>query len=377
LAPRELDLDGFEELMYQARRDLDAGDPERAARVVAEALDLWRGPALGDLPTETLTAERAHLEELRLSALELQIDIDLVRGRLERVLAQVWTLIAEHPYRERLREQQILALYRAGRQKDALQAYQRAREVLVEELGIEPGPRLRELEGAILRQEPGLAPLASGPAHTGGRATSAREVLLPSPPTRLIGRERELADVEAMFVHEGARLVTLTGPGGTGKTRLALAIAQRLAHRMPDGARFIDLSAAPDPELLLPMIAGELDAPEGHSPLESIAAQLRPLRTLLVLDNLEHLLPAAAAISDLLSAAPRLLILVTSRVRLRLRAEHEYLVPPLSPPPEDARFEEIVRSDAVQLLIERARGQSLLRVDRLHRARVRADLRPP
>ncbi|MGN6870423.1 MAG: BTAD domain-containing putative transcriptional regulator [Solirubrobacteraceae bacterium] len=356
VGPRELDLDGFEELVNQGRRDLDAGDPERAARVVEEALGLWRGPALGDLPTETLTAERAHLEELRLSALELQIDIDLVRDKLERVLAQVWTLIAEHPYRERLREQQILGLYRAGRQKDALEAYQRARGVLVEELGIEPGPRLRELERAILRQEPGLAPLTRGPAPMDGPATPAREVLLPSPPTRLIGRERELADVEALFVHEAARLVTLTGPGGTGKTRLALAIAQRLADRMADGARFIDLSAAPDPELLLPMIAGELDTPEGHSPLESIAAQLRPLRTLLVLDNLEHLLPAAAAISDLLSAAPRLLILVTSRVRLRLRAEHEYLVPPLSPPQPDARFEDISRSDAVQLLVERTRA---------------------
>jgi predicted ATPase/DNA-binding SARP family transcriptional activator len=356
LGPGELDLDGFEELVNQARRDLDARDAERAARVVEEALGLWRGPALGDLPSETLTAERAHLEELRLSALELQIDIDLARGKEDHVLARVWTLIAEHPYRERLREQQILGLYRAGRQKDALEAYQQAREVLVEELGIEPGPRLRELERAILRQEPGLAPLSSGPGPMDGQATPVGEVLLPSPPTRLIGRERELADVEVLFVHEGARLVSLTGPGGTGKTRLALAIAERLAARLPDGARFIDLSAAPDPDLLLPMIAGELDAPEGHSPLESIAAQLRPLRTLLVLDNLEHLLPAAAAISDLLSAAPRLLILVTSRVRLRLRAEHEYPVPPLSPPQTDARFEDIARSDAVQLLVERTRA---------------------
>jgi predicted ATPase len=190
-----------------------------------------------------------------------------------------------------------------------------------------------------------------------GRPAAPRsETGLPSPPTRLIGRQRELSEVVALFVDEGARLVTLTGPGGTGKTRLALAVAERLADSMPDGARFIDLSAAPDPELLLPMIAGELHVPEGHSPLESIVAHLRPLRTLLVLDNLEHLLPAATALSDLLSAVPGLLMLVTSRVRMRLRAEHEYVVPPLSPPREGARFEEIARSDGVQLLVERARA---------------------
>ena len=353
--PGELDLDRFEELVEQARANLDAGEVERAAGAIERALGLWRGPALGDLPSDMLTAERAHLDELHVSALELQLDIDLAWGKHERVVAQLSTLIAEHRFRERLRELQILALYRSGRQKDALEAYRQAREVLVKELGIEPGPRLRELEGAILRQEPDLAAQTPPPAPAADATTPGREVELPTPPTRLIGREHEIAEVEALFLHEGARLVTLTGPGGTGKTRLALAIAERLAKRMPDGARFIDLSTAPDPELLLPMIAGELEVPEGHAPLESITTQLRPLRTLLVLDNLEHLLPAATALSDLLSAAPRLLILVTSRVRLRLRAEHEYPVPPLSPPQEGAPFAEIAHSEAVQLLVERTR----------------------
>src|SRR6185437_13841217 len=115
-APGELDLDRFEELVEQARSDLGAGEVERAAGAIERALGLWRGPALGDLPSEMLTAERAHLDELRLSALELQIDIDLARGKHERVIAHLSTLIAEHRFRERLREQQILALYRAGRE---------------------------------------------------------------------------------------------------------------------------------------------------------------------------------------------------------------------------------------------------------------------
>lgn len=358
VGPGELDLDRFTKLVEDARRAFADGEVERAAGVVEQALGLWRGPALGDLPSESLAVERAHLEELRLSALELRIDIDLARDNHERATTELVALIAEHPFRERLREQHILALYRAGRQKDALEAYRRARGVLVEELGIEPGPRLRELEGAILRQDPDLAAPASAPTSL---IAAARDVVLPSPPTRLIGRERELADVEALFVEEGARLVTLTGTGGTGKTRLALAIAERLSRSMPDGARFIDLSAAPDPELLLPIIAGELDVPEGHSPLESIATRLRPLKTLLVLDNLERLLPAATALSELLSRAPQLLMLVTSRLPLRLRAEHEYLVPPLNPPPENARFEEIADSEAVQLLLDRTRA-----VNRVH-----------
>jgi predicted ATPase/DNA-binding SARP family transcriptional activator len=356
VSPGELDLERFEELVEQARRAYAAREAEDAAQAIERALDLWRGPPLGDLPSERLAAERAHLEELRLSALELQIDIGLILRKHELAIAQLATLIAEHPFRERLREQQIVALYRAGRQKDALEAYRRARQVLVEELGIEPGPRLRELERAILRQEPELAAIAPLAAPVTGLGAPGGEVGLPSTPTRLIGRERERAEVETLFLEEGARLVTLTGPGGTGKTRLALAVAERLSHRMPGGARFIDLSAAPDPELLLPIIAGALEVPEGRPLLESIAARLRPSRTLLVLDNLEHLLPAATALSDLLTAAPGLLILVTSRVRLRLRAEYEYLVPPLAPPLQGARFEEIARSEAVQLLVERTRA---------------------
>jgi predicted ATPase/DNA-binding SARP family transcriptional activator len=352
----ELDLERFEELVEQARDALGGGHVKGATSALEAALALWNGPALGDLPPETLAAERTQMEELRLTALELLIEAHLAEGEHEQVIARVSTLIAEHPYRERLRQHQILALYRAGRQKDALEAYRGAREMLVEELGIEPSPSLRALEAAILRQEPALATPAYGPSNADTNMGARPELTLPAPPTRLIGRERELAEVDALFGDDGARLVTLTGPGGTGKTRLALAVAERLATWAPDGAHFIDLSATPDPALVLPMIAEELEVAAGPSLLESIAAQLRPLRLLLVLDNLERLLDAATALSELLSHAPGLLMLVTSRAPLRIRAEHEYRVPPLALPDVGARWEEIAQSDAVQLLVARARA---------------------
>jgi predicted ATPase len=228
--------------------------------------------------------------------------------------------------------------------------------MLVDELGIEPGPRLRELEAAILRQEPALSPSASGPQTQQGQVEARPEVGLPAPPTRLIGREHELAEVAALFREDGARLVTLTGPGGTGKTRLALAVAERLAAWLPDGARFIDLSATPDPALLLPMLAEQLEVSADKPLLESIAQQLRPLRMLLVLDNLERLVAAATALSELLSSAPGLLMLATSRAPLRIRAEHEYSVPPLALPEAGARWDKIAESEAVQLLVERSRA---------------------
>jgi predicted ATPase/DNA-binding SARP family transcriptional activator len=354
LQPGELDLEHFEELVEQSRNALQRREADRAVGALETALGLWRGRPLGGLPPEMLADERAHLGELHVSALELLIEARLARGDHEQVIAQVSTLIAEHPFRERLREHQILALYRAGRQTDALEAYRRARNTLVEEIGIEPGPRLRALESAILRQEPELTP-ASSPAPQETVASRA-VVALPSPPTKLIGRARELAEVEALFCDDEARLVTLTGPGGTGKTRLALAIAERVAARLSVGARFIDLSATPDHALLLPVIAEELDVPAGPSLLDSLAAQLRPLRILLVLDNLEQLLPAATALADLLGAAPGLRMLVTSRAPLRLRAEYEYAVPPLALPDANARFDAIERSEAVQLLVQRSRA---------------------
>ena len=262
----ELDLDRFERLVARAEQDLEAGRADSASGRIREALGLWQGPALADLADEPLArAEAGRLEEQRLHALELRNDVDLALGRHAALAAELDSLVGEHPYRDRLRQQQVLALYRSGRQKEALEAYQAARQVLVEELGIEPSPELRELERAILRQDPELdAPSAE-----------RFESRLPTPPTPLVGRGLEVAAV-AGLLRGDARLVTLTGPGGTGKTRLSLAVAEELAAETP--GRFVDLSPLRDPELVGQTIAQALGLPDAETIAERLGAAVSPPR---------------------------------------------------------------------------------------------------
>jgi predicted ATPase/DNA-binding SARP family transcriptional activator len=345
----ELDLDRFEQLLARGRAALEAGRPDDAADELREALALWHGAPLAGLPEEARRAAEAdRLEELRLTGLELRLDAELGCGRHDAVVAELERLTIEHPYRERFLQQRLLALYRCGRQAEALEVYRDARTVLAEELGLEPSPASQELERAILRQDPELA-APEPPART------ARP--LPVPPTPLVGRRLELAAVGALFRDEGARLVTLTGPGGTGKTRLGLALAHALEPELRDGAVFVNLAPVSSPELLLPTIAEALDVREGAQPLaEGVTAHLRERRLLLVLDNLEQLLPAAPVVGELLAAAPRLWILATSRAPLRLAAEREYPVPPLETPDAALPFEDLVAADALRLFAARARA---------------------
>jgi predicted ATPase/DNA-binding SARP family transcriptional activator len=343
----ELDLASFEREVERGRRALAAGDAEVAAGGLRAALALWRGPALADLPRDApAAAEAERLEELRLAAVELSNEAELACGRHDGLTATLEPLVAEHPYRERFREQQILALYRSGRQHEALEACREARRVLVDELGIEPGPRLQELERSILRQEPGLAP-PEQELHPRAR--------LPVPPTPLVGRRLEIAAITALLRDRDARLVTLTGAGGTGKTRVALAVAAELEPELRDGALFVDLAPVSDSRLVLSSIGEALGLQAGTRPLEeTLVDHLRSKRMLLVLDNLEQLLPAAPAVADLLAAAPGLLVLATSRAPLRLGAEQEYPVQPLPIPDDRLPFEELVRGDALRLFAARA-----------------------
>jgi predicted ATPase/DNA-binding SARP family transcriptional activator len=345
----ELDLDRFERALERGRAALEASRADDAADDLREALAIWRGPALADLPEESRRAADAEsLEELRLTALELRYDAELACGRHDAIVADLEKLTAEDPYREKFLQQRLLALYRSGRQADALEVYRRAREVLAEDLGLEPSPALQELERAILRQEPSLA--APEPPTRSTRP-------LPVPPTPLVGRRLELAAVSALYRDEGARLVTLTGPGGTGKTRLALATAQALEPELRDGALFVSLAPVSDPELLVPTIAEALDVREGGRALaEGVTEHLRERRMLLVLDNFEQLLSAAPLVGDLLAAAPRLWILATSRAPLRLAAERDYPVPPFETPDAGLPFEALVQSDALRLFAARARA---------------------
>jgi predicted ATPase/DNA-binding SARP family transcriptional activator len=349
VAEEELDLDRFERALDRGRAALEAGRADDAADELKEALALWRGSPLADLPQQARrAAEAERLEELRLTALELRYEAELACGRHDAVVAELETVTAEHPYRERFLQQRLLALYRSGRQAEALEVYREARRVLSDELGLEPSPVLQELERAILRQD---SSLAAPEAPT--RTTHP----LPAPPTPLVGRRLELAAVGALFRDEGVRLVTLTGPGGTGKTRLGLAVAHALEPELRDGALFVNLAPISSPELLVPAIAQALDVREGSRRLaEGVIEHLRDRRMLLVLDNFEQLLPSAPFVGELLAAAPRLWILATSRAPLRLAAEHEYPVPPLETPDAGLPFEELVGADALRLFAARARA---------------------
>jgi len=317
-----VDADGvdavrFQRLAERGRAELGR-DPEAAAQTLREALALWRGPALADVAYEEFAqAEVGRLEELRLIALEERIEADLRLGRHAALVAELESLVAEHPLRERLRAQLVLALYRSGRQSDSLDAYRQARETLLEELGLEPSAELRELQAAILRQEPSLD---VEPAELRARRH------LPTPATPFVGRREEVASVLERFRKDGARLVTLTGPGGTGKTRLALQVARELSRDYADGVYFVDLAPVSDPDRLADAIANALGVPDaGH-----VSEYLEQRQVLLLLDNFEQIDPAAVTVGELLQNAARLSVLVTSRSPLRIYGEHVFAVPPLA-----------------------------------------------
>ena len=539
--PGQVDAHRFEERATQGREAAERGDPGKAAELFGEALELWRGPALADLAdADPFRPEAARLEESRLGVVEDLSEAELVLGRPAQALARLEPHVEANPLRERAWGQRMLALYRLGRQADALRVYQSLRRLLAEELGLEPTPALRQLEQQILLQSPqldgsppevpavceqaetetflftdieastrrwegdqdamardlgrhdellrraveaagghvfshtgdglcaafptasaaltaalagqrgllatewaGTAPLRvrmavhAGAAERGGgtyqgptlnrtarlqalaaggqvlcsqaAAELARDRLpagvtlldlgehrladlsrpervyqlvhpdLPTgfPPLRseatrrhnlpvalnsFVGRSHDLEQLEGLLAD--ARLLTLTGVGGAGKTRTALELAARNLDRFPDGAWLVELSRVREPALVPAEVAGALGmlsgAPsEGPAALEEWLGEcLLARRLLLVLDNCEHLVEAAARFAHLvLSRAPDVTILATSREMLGLPGEVAFPLPPLSLPPPDARsLDELAASDAVSLFCERARA---------------------
>jgi predicted ATPase/DNA-binding SARP family transcriptional activator len=337
-----VDVDHFERLVAAGHAALANGDAAAAAGRFAEALGLWHGRALADVcEVETLALESARLEELRLTAIEGRIEADIASGRHAQVTGELERLVAEHPVRERLWRLLVLALYRDERQADALAASRRARDTLATELGLEPGEELRRLEQAVLRQE---VPAARPPLRHN----------LPAPLTSFLGRGHDLAELDRLL--GAARLITLTGPGGAGKTRLAVEVGTRAVERFPDGVWLADLAGIADPDLVPAQVMEALGVrQEGDMPVtEALRYRLRSADLLLLLDNCEHLLDACTELSGaLLRSSPGLRVLATSREPLGLPGEVTYQVRPLAVPPEHADSD-AATAPAVQLFLDRA-----------------------
>jgi len=334
----------FEELLEEARAELRQGDPRASAHTIASALSLWRGPALQGLATTTwFSAEAGRLEALRVDALEEQFQAALELGEHREAVSALRAAVAESPFRERLWGQLMLALYRSGRQADALDTFQEARRVLAEELGLEPGPELRRLQEGILAHDPAIAAVAAAPRRTGK---------LPASSTSFVGREAELAQVVELL--RRYRLVTLTGPPGVGKSRLALETARSLEPDTPGGIWMVELARAADAADTVRLLADAVDV-RGADPLAAVASQLRDAEAIVVLDACEHVLEEAARVaSALLAGCPNVRVLATSREVLHLTAEARVRLEPLPLAGPGAAGN--IESPAAHLFLERARA---------------------
>jgi predicted ATPase/DNA-binding SARP family transcriptional activator len=338
--PRTIDARRFEDLLEEARVALGREDPEGAAANLRAGLALWRGEALADHRfDEFAQREIARLEELRVEAIEERIAAELACGREADVVGELQASVAEHPLRERLRGQLMVALYRAGRQAEALEVMRAGRRLMVDELGIEPGPELRQLERMILAQDPKLS---------AERHVTALAAPLPAVPNQTIGRGGELAEIVELLVDPEVRLVTLAGAGGVGKTRLALEAGRVVADRFPGGVAYVNLEGVEDAGVLVHEASSALGvvAATAAELGEQLGQATRGAPALLVLDGFERFLDDAEHVAQLLAAVANLTVLATSRAALRLSAEQVYHVQPLAAPNAAALF--IARAKAAR-----------------------------
>jgi predicted ATPase/DNA-binding SARP family transcriptional activator len=326
----------------------EAADVER----LGAALALWRGQAYADVADrEFARAEATRLAEQRLVVHERLAQARLARGEHDLVAAELAELVERHPLREGLRSLHIRALYAAGRQAEALESYAGLRERLADELGLDPAPELAALYRQILDQDPGLA--------APPKAAIVRNSL-PAPLDELIGRAEALAELRTLI--PAGRLLTLVGPGGVGKTRLAAAAAGEQTR--PDGVHLVELAPLPPGDTrVAEQVLGVLGLHEAPGPAGSAAdrlvAALRHREMLLVLDNCEHVIGAAAALAGrLLRDAPGVSVLATSREPLLLSGERIWEVGPLALAADPADVDSVRRSAAARLFAARATAQT-------------------
>ncbi|MFG3442021.1 BTAD domain-containing putative transcriptional regulator [Nonomuraea sp. NPDC047897] len=404
----QVDAHRFTALAHGGRSALASGDARAAAETLREALALWRGPALADLAgVSVAVGDVAALDALRLAATEDRIEADLLLGRHAEVLDDLTALLAAHRLRERLHGQLMRALYGAGRRVEALAAYESARRTFRDELGAEPSPRLADLHLALLRDDPpptlrpepvpsasrAKPPAPSGEAPEGARGSLGAAIparpgpdgggVVPARPgpdggavvpprrgnlrarlTSFVGREREVAHTGELLA--GHRLVTLIGPGGAGKTRLATEAAETMGDAMPDGVWLAELATAVDAAGVTQSLIGALDVRDGIiaapgaagpplDPADRLVRALHGKRLLVVLDNCEHVAEHAAVLADrLLAECPGVKILATSREPLGITGEVTRILPPLAVPPSGAGVSEAASYPAVRLFADRA-----------------------
>ncbi|MBF6159815.1 BTAD domain-containing putative transcriptional regulator [Nocardia cyriacigeorgica] len=342
--PGAVDAVRFDQLLDRAR----GGDDAHQARLLREAVELWRGTAMQDLgDSDDVAAVVTRYDGLRLSAMEDLYEAEIRLGRGAELVTELTDLVAQHPVRERLAGSLMRALAAAGRGPEALTVFQRTREALADELGVDPSPELSALHVALLRGEVGARPQE--------RTTNLRAEL-----TSYVGKLTDIAAVRELIAAH--RLTTVTGPGGSGKTRLAVETARTMLGDLPDGAWLVELAGVDGSgDLAQAALAafGLRDALLGSAPnaepMERLVAAIRDRETLLILDNCEHVIEAAAAFAHrVLGECTRLRILATSREPLGITGEALWQVEPLALPAATADVAVIADSPAVALLRDRA-----------------------
>jgi len=353
IAEDQCDAAIFESLDGEGSALTKRGELAAAADTLRGALDLWRGPALDGMVCQGLAGEAQRLNEQRLACLERRIEVDLALGRHADLTGELTALVGEHPLRERLVEHQMVALYRCGRRLEALEAFNASRVRLAEQTGLDPRPELGRLHLAILTGDPALqTPAPQTPVSAYGLLPGLPRRILP----RFVGRRRDLDELPSVL-NENA-IVTLTGPPGSGKTRLALEVAAAAAPTFAAGVALIALDTVRDAGAVAPALLAVLEplSDPWRAAQENVIRALGNRTALLVLDNCEHVAAECARLLGVLAAeCPGVRVLATSQTPLGLAIERVYTVRPLSVPAEDT-VAAVEASESGRLLVDRATG---------------------